>query len=38
MMIFINIKGSVVLFSTVASGYGFPNHSVISTSKGAIEG
>ena len=31
-------KGSVVLFSSIASGYGFANHSVISTSKGAIEG
>jgi NAD(P)-dependent dehydrogenase (short-subunit alcohol dehydrogenase family) len=30
--------GSVVLFSTVAVGQGFPNHSVISTAKGGVEG
>jgi NAD(P)-dependent dehydrogenase (short-subunit alcohol dehydrogenase family) len=30
--------GSVVLFSTVAVGQGFTNHSVISAAKGAIEG
>ena len=30
--------GSVVLFSTVAVGQGFPNHSVISTAKAGIEG
>jgi NAD(P)-dependent dehydrogenase (short-subunit alcohol dehydrogenase family) len=30
-------KGSVVLFSTVASGSGFPNHAVIATAKGAVE-
>ena len=31
-------KGSVVLFSTVAAEYGFPNHSVIASAKGAVEG
>jgi len=31
-------NGSVVLFSTVAVGQGFTNHSVISAAKGAIEG
>jgi NAD(P)-dependent dehydrogenase (short-subunit alcohol dehydrogenase family) len=31
-------NGSVVLFSTVAVGQGFTNHSVISSAKGAIEG
>lgn len=31
-------KGSVVLFSTVAAEYGFPNHSVIAAAKGAVEG
>jgi NAD(P)-dependent dehydrogenase (short-subunit alcohol dehydrogenase family) len=30
--------GSVVLFSTVAVGQGFTNHSIISTAKGGIEG
>lgn len=30
--------GSVVLFSTVAVGQGFANHSVISSAKGGIEG
>ena len=30
--------GSVVLFSTVAVGQGFGNHSVISTAKGGVEG
>ena len=33
-----NGNGSVVLFSTVASGRGFPFHSMVATSKGAIEG
>jgi NAD(P)-dependent dehydrogenase (short-subunit alcohol dehydrogenase family) len=31
-------KGSVVLFSTIAADYGFPNHTVIATAKGAVEG
>ena len=31
-------KGSIVLFSTVAVQQGFPNHSIVSSSKGAIEG
>ncbi len=31
-------KGSVVLFSTVAVKQGFPNHSIVSSAKGAIEG
>ncbi|MDX1626517.1 MAG: SDR family oxidoreductase [Wenzhouxiangellaceae bacterium] len=30
--------GSVVLFSTVAVGQGFPNHAVIATAKGGVEG
>jgi len=33
-----NNKGSVVLFSTVAAKKGFINHSIISSSKAAIEG
>lgn len=31
-------NGSVVLFSSVAAQHGFTNHSVISASKGAVEG
>ncbi len=31
-------KGSVVLFSTVAVKQGFPNHAIVSSTKGAIEG
>lgn len=31
-------KGSVVLFSSIAAGQGFPNHTVIGSAKGAIEG
>lgn len=31
-------QGSVVLFSTVAAGRGFPFHSLVAASKGAIEG
>ena len=31
-------KGSIVLFSTVAVQKGFTNHSIISSTKGAIEG
>ncbi|WGF87042.1 SDR family NAD(P)-dependent oxidoreductase [Marinivivus vitaminiproducens] len=31
-------NGSVLLFSTVAVGQGFPNHSVIASAKGAVEG
>lgn len=31
-------RGSVLLFSTVAVGQGFPNHCVISAAKGAVEG
>tara|TARA_B100002052_G_scaffold107410_1_gene98923 strand:+ start:1776 stop:2489 length:714 start_codon:yes stop_codon:yes gene_type:complete len=31
-------KGSIVLFSTVAVQKGFPNHSIIASAKGAIEG
>lgn len=30
-------RGAVVLFSTVAAGIGFPNHSVIAMAKGAVE-
>ena len=31
-------KGSILLFSTVAAKQGFTNHSIVSTSKGAVEG
>jgi len=31
-------KGSIVLFSTVAVRQGFPNHAIVSSAKGAIEG
>ena len=31
-------KGSILLFSTIAVQQGFPNHTIISSSKGAIEG
>lgn len=31
-------QGSVVLFSTIAVGQGFPSHAVISAAKGAVEG
>ena len=31
-------KGSIVLFSTVAVQQGFPNHAIVSSAKGAIEG
>tara|TARA_B100000575_G_C22863545_1_gene504412 strand:- start:15 stop:740 length:726 start_codon:yes stop_codon:yes gene_type:complete len=31
-------KGSIVLFSTVAVKQGFPNHTIVSSAKGAIEG
>lgn len=31
-------KGSVVMFSTVAVAQGFPNHAVIASAKGAVEG
>ncbi len=31
-------KGAVVLFSTVAVGQGFPNHSITAAAKGAVEG
>ncbi|HET6520422.1 MAG TPA: SDR family oxidoreductase [Geminicoccaceae bacterium] len=31
-------NGAVVLFSTVAVGQGFPNHSVIAAAKGGVEG
>lgn len=31
-------NGSVVLFSTIAVQQGFPNHALISTAKGAVEG
>jgi NAD(P)-dependent dehydrogenase (short-subunit alcohol dehydrogenase family) len=30
-------KGSVVLFSSIAAGSGFPNHTVIAMAKGAVE-
>ena len=33
-----NNKGSIVLFSTVAAKKGFPNHSIISSAKAAVEG
>ena len=31
-------KGSIVLFSPVAGNQGFPNHAIVSSAKGAIEG
>jgi len=31
-------KGSVVLFSTVAIKQGFPNHAIVASAKGAVEG
>jgi len=31
-------KGSIVLFSTVAVKQGFPNHAIVSSAKGAVEG
>ena len=31
-------KGSIILFSTVAVKQGFPNHAVVSSAKGAVEG
>ena len=31
-------KGSIVLFSTVAVQQGFPNHAIVSSAKGAVEG
>ena len=31
-------KGSIVLFSTVAVQQGFPNHTIVSSAKGAVEG
>jgi NAD(P)-dependent dehydrogenase (short-subunit alcohol dehydrogenase family) len=31
-------RGAVVLFSTVAVGHGFPNHAIIATAKGSVEG
>ena len=31
-------QGSIVLFSTVAVRQGFPNHAIVSSAKGAIEG
>jgi len=31
-------KGSIVLFSTVAVQKGFPNHAIVSSAKGAVEG
>ena len=31
-------KGSIVLFSTVAVQQGFPNHAIVSSVKGAVEG
>ena len=31
-------KGSIILFSTVAVKQGFPNHAIVSSAKGAIEG
>ena len=33
-----NNKGSIVLFSTVAVKQGFPNHAIVSSAKGAVEG
>lgn len=33
-----NNNGSVVLFSTVASHSGFPNHSIIASAKSGVEG
>ena len=33
-----NNNGSILLFSTIAVQQGFTNHSIVSTSKGAIEG
>ena len=34
----VNNKGSILLFSTIAVKNGFSNHSIIASSKGAIEG
>ena len=31
-------KGSIVMFSTVAVKQGFPNHAIVSSAKGAVEG
>ena len=31
-------RGSIVLFSTVAVKQGFPNHAIVSSAKGAVEG
>jgi len=31
-------KGSIVLFSTVAVKQGFPNHAIVSSAKGLVEG
>ena len=31
-------KGSIVLFSTVAIKQGFPNHAIVASAKGAVEG
>jgi NAD(P)-dependent dehydrogenase (short-subunit alcohol dehydrogenase family) len=31
-------KGSIVLFSTVAVKQGFPNHAIVASAKGAVEG
>ncbi|WP_425063342.1 SDR family NAD(P)-dependent oxidoreductase [Pyruvatibacter mobilis] len=31
-------KGSVVLFSTIAVQQGFPNHAIVASAKGAVEG
>ena len=33
-----NAKGSVVLFSTIAVQQGFPNHAIVASAKGAVEG
>ena len=33
-----NNKGSIILFSTVAAKRGFANHSIIASTKAAIEG
>ncbi len=34
----INNNGSILLFSTIAVKQGFPNHTIVSTAKGAVEG
>ena len=37
-LVYLKNNGSILLFSTIAVQQGFVNHSIISSSKGAIEG